>query len=54
VFHDSGGLCLDGGPLEVDPFDCSLDVNGNPKQPEIPWPRFQPVPTRPVFGGGQP
>lgn len=49
-FHGSSGICLDGGPLEVDPFDPTLDVNGNPKQPEIPWPRFHPVPTRPVFG----
>ncbi len=38
----SSGICLDGGPLEVDPFDPSLDVNGNPKQPEMPWPRFHP------------
>lgn len=49
-FHGSSGFCIDGGPLEVDPFDPSLDVNGNPKQPEVPWPRFHPVPTRPVFG----
>lgn len=48
--HGSSRICLDGGPLEVDPFDPTLDVNGNPKQPEIPWPRFFPVPTRPVFG----
>lgn len=49
-FHGSSGICMDGGPLEVDPFDPTLDVNGNPKQPEIPWPRFHPVPSRPVFG----
>jgi len=48
--HHSGGFCIDGGPLEVDPLDPSLDFNGNPKQPEVPWPRFHPVPTRPVFG----
>ena len=43
-------VCLDGGPLEADPFDSSLDIHGQPKPPEIPWPRFHPVPTRPVFG----
>ena len=46
----AGGFCLDGGPLEVDPFDPNLDVDGNPKPPEVPWPRFHPVPTRPVYG----
>ncbi len=49
-FHGASGICMDGGPLEADPFDPTLDVNGNPKQPEIPWPRFHPVPSRPVFG----
>lgn len=48
VMHQ--GVLIDGGPLEVDPFDPSVDVDGNRKQPEIPWPRFHPVPTRPVFG----
>ena len=41
---------FDGGALKVDPFDTSVDENGIPKPPEIPWPRFHPVPTRPVFG----
>ena len=41
----------DGGPLEVDPFDPSLDANGQPKKQDIPWPRFHPIPTNPVFGG---
>ncbi|TWU41170.1 hypothetical protein Q31b_26090 [Novipirellula aureliae] len=41
-----------GGPLEVDPFDTSVDSQGVPKPPEVPWPRFHPIPTRPVFGGG--
>lgn len=49
-FHDSGGICVDGGQLEVDPFDPTLDVYGYPKQPEIPWPRFHPVPSRPILG----
>jgi hypothetical protein len=44
-----GGPCLDGGPLEVDPFDPNVDADGQPKPPEVPWPRFHPVPTRPVF-----
>ncbi|MFK8111918.1 MAG: hypothetical protein AB8B91_06935 [Rubripirellula sp.] len=49
--HDGEACSFDGGPLEVDPFDPSLDASSNPKQPEVPWPRFHPVPTRPVFGG---
>jgi hypothetical protein len=44
-------LSIDGGPLECDPLDPSLDQNGNPKKDEVPWPLFHPVPTRPVFGG---
>jgi hypothetical protein len=49
-FHDASGDCIDGGPLDSAPFDPSLDCQGNPKRPEVPWPRFHPVPTRPVFG----
>ncbi len=37
--------CL-GGPLEEDPFGDEK----KPAPPEIPWPRFHPVPTRPIFG----
>lgn len=48
--HQTAGFCLDGGPLEADPFDPTLDANGNPRKPEVPWPRFHPVPSRPVFG----
>ena len=48
----TAGFCIDGGPLAVDPLDPSLDVDGHPKQPDVPWPRFHPVPTRPVFGAG--
>jgi len=46
-------FCQDpfGGPLEIDPFDTSVDSQGTPKAPEVPWPRFHPIPTRPVFGG---
>ncbi|TWU40905.1 hypothetical protein [Novipirellula artificiosorum] len=40
-----------GGALTVDPFDASVDEQGTAKPPEVPWPRFHPVPTRPVFGG---
>ena len=46
----AGGDCVIGQPLEVDPFDTSVDPDGKPKPPEIPWPRFHPIPTRPVFG----
>lgn len=46
----SMAACIDGGPLGFDPMDPALDANGQTKPPEIPWPRFHPVPTRPVFG----
>jgi hypothetical protein len=41
---------------EFHELDCGGDpdcgcLNGNQKRPEdIPWPRFHPIPTRPVFG----
>ncbi|MCG8649990.1 MAG: hypothetical protein MI861_09155 [Pirellulales bacterium] len=41
---------LDGGPLEVAPFECDPVQGGNGKPAEVPWPKFHPVPTRPVFG----
>jgi hypothetical protein len=46
------GMPCDGGPLDSDPLDPMLDLDGNPKKNEekVPWPRFHPVPTRPVFG----
>ncbi|MGB7329583.1 MAG: hypothetical protein WBD31_32210 [Rubripirellula sp.] len=52
---DYNGECLDGGSLDVDPFGSDFDSEfgaggGEPKPPEVPWPRFHPVPTRPVFG----
>ncbi|WP_442509119.1 hypothetical protein SH528x_000669 [Novipirellula sp. SH528] len=43
---------FDGGALAVAPFDSSVEQDGSIKAPEIPWPRFHPMPTRPVFGGG--
>ena len=42
--------CFTGGSLECDPFDTSVGPEGKPKPPEVPWPRFHPIPTRPVFG----
>ncbi|WP_246151376.1 hypothetical protein [Rubripirellula reticaptiva] len=45
------GECIDGGSLEVDPFGSAFGSDSTePKPPEVPWPRFHPVPTRPVFG----
>ena len=44
---EDGVMC---GSLEADPFDTCVGENGKPKPPEVPWPRFHPVPTRPVFG----
>ncbi len=29
--------------------DSSLGEHGSQKPPEVPWPRYHPVPTRPVF-----
>lgn len=40
--------CWDGGPLGED--SCESCEDGKPAAPEVPWPRFLPVPTRPVFG----
>lgn len=50
-FNSSGEACIDGGPLGYDPSmdDGSLGRGGS-KAPEIPWPRYHPVPTRPIFG----
>lgn len=48
-----GHCSLDGGPLEVDPFGPDPESRGKPKEPEVPWPRFHPVPTRPVFGANE-
>jgi hypothetical protein len=44
--------CLVGMPCDGGPLDPTLDLDGNPKKNEekVPWPRFHPVPTRPVFG----
>jgi len=44
-----GLFCSDGSPLDVP----AVGLGGNAPQakpPEVPWPRFHPVPTRPVFG----
>lgn len=50
-YYEQTTDCIDGGPLDFDPLDPTLDEQGNQRQPEIPWPRYHPVPTRPVFGG---
>lgn len=34
--------------------DDGLAVSDAPKPPEVPWPRFHPLPTRPVFSTLQP
>lgn len=44
--------CIGGESLDVDPFDTANGEYAKPPEPpEVPWPRFHPVPTRPVFGG---
>jgi hypothetical protein len=49
---ESGVDCIGGDSLEADPFDTNAGEFAKPPDPpEVPWPRFHPVPTRPVFGG---
>ncbi|QDT01654.1 hypothetical protein K227x_00210 [Rubripirellula lacrimiformis] len=43
-------VCFDGGPLQLDPSDPAFGSHGKSEAPEVPWPRFHPVPVRPVFG----
>ena len=44
--------CIGGESLSVDPFDTTQGEYAKPPEPpKVPWPRFHPVPTRPVFGG---
>ncbi|WP_231603751.1 hypothetical protein [Neorhodopirellula pilleata] len=45
------------GLLDLPPGACALDLDANghvaakpEKPPEVPWPKYHPVPTRPVFG----
>lgn len=40
--------CLTGGALEADPFDPA-SVPGGVEPESVPWPRFHPVPTRPII-----
>lgn len=49
-FDSSGEACIDGGPLGHDPSMDGSAGGGDTKPPEIPWPRYHPVPTRPIFG----
>jgi hypothetical protein len=34
----------------VDPFDTESGEFADAKKDEIPWPRFHPIPTRPIYG----
>ncbi len=45
--HD-GVFCGDEAALDAPPNGCSGTIPA--RLPEVPWPRFHPVPTRPVFG----
>lgn len=50
----AGLACHDSGPIgDVYPMDLDpLTGTATPAEPpNVPWPRFHPVPTRPVFGG---
>ena len=38
-----------------DPFACDDDEDADKgKEDPVPWPKYHPVPTRPVFGGTDP
>lgn len=46
---DGSMPCLDGGPLvDEDPHN---QMGQQPGEPEVPWPRFHPLPTRPLLSG---
>ncbi len=59
-FDASGEACIDGGSLGYDPSfpafgdpafgDPAFGGSNQPAPPEIPWPRYHPLPTRPIFG----
>ena len=49
-----GAGCLGGDELSLDPFDTSQGKYAVHEEPEIPWPRYHPVPTRPIFGRHSP
>jgi hypothetical protein len=46
AFHGSGGCCAD---CETNCFDPLAETEAA-APPDIPWPKFHPVPTRPVYG----
>lgn len=46
------GLCGSGMSSHDFDEDAEFRVGGHhPKAPDVPWPRYHPVPTRPVFSG---
>ncbi|WP_168566869.1 hypothetical protein [Crateriforma spongiae] len=51
IGHPVGGP----GSFEDDCFGAPIGMHGDGdvpvEQPKVPWPKFHPVPTRPVFGG---
>ncbi|MCM2372019.1 hypothetical protein [Aporhodopirellula aestuarii] len=49
VTPDDGLFCSEVSPLDVSP-KTGCAIKPKEKAPEVPWPRFHPVPTRPVFG----
>ena len=61
VAGSSCGPRLPGGPVECPEDDPAvvrsgvladyLYDTGKPKEPDVPWPRFHPLPTRPVLTG---
>lgn len=49
---DVDGTCLDSGCAgcsECDMYDPLATAEKKPEAPEIPWPKFHPVPTRPIY-----
>jgi len=59
-FRKGGSSGVPGHPVQLDGHFCDAfdeqdefgtGGHAHPKAPEIPWPRYHPVPTRPVFSG---
>jgi hypothetical protein len=50
TYCDETGTPVDQGALVVDPFDTESGEFADAKKDEIPWPRFHPIPTRPIYG----
>jgi len=46
-FHGGGCFCSD---CEAGQYDPMASTQASAEESEIPWPKFHPVPTRPIYG----